>query len=444
MIAGLTLFLSYAHEDDSFRKDLEKHLASLRREGLVEEWHDRMIEAGQEWDKVIHANLDQSNIILLLISPDFMDSSYCNEVETKRAMQRHEMGVARVIPVLLRPADWEGAPFSKLQAVPTGARPINEWPDRDAAFVDVVGHLRNVCRELAAINGNPANPYVVAQVGDWYQSEVILDIQSSGETRVGSMRMTLVEKDAQRAVVRAEVEFPDAGVHEDKTIEVPLDRPTEDSMGQIVSAITSEQIPADAMIETHQTGAGAEKLFIGGRTYYTTWIASECEIRVGRERFVQKGTRWMSSEIPLDGIVKLVMETPGAMTQTMIVTAYGRAGQGLRTAPPKPPERPITLQGVIAGQWNVEIGQPFGPPMGATIRFDPQGLFFAQAMSPMYGVVSIQGQWQAQGPVLALQGVQTVAFTNMPYAAQITFSAISPGRLIGTSNLGEQVSFTRM
>lgn len=103
---SLTLFISYAHEDEPFRRDIEKHLAALRREGLVENWHDRMIKAGQDWEKEIHSNLDRSHIILLLISPDFIASNYCNEIEVKRSMQRHEMGTARVIPVLLRPTDW--------------------------------------------------------------------------------------------------------------------------------------------------------------------------------------------------------------------------------------------------------------------------------------------------------------------------------------------------
>jgi len=322
---GLTLFISYAHEDESFRKDFEKHLAALRREGLVEEWHDRRITAGQDWEREIHSNLDRSHIIVLLISPDFMASSYCNEVEVKRAMQRHEMGTARVIPVLIRPSDWQGAQFSKLQAVPTNTLPISEWKGRDAAYVDVAQHLRNVCLEVAAIPGNPANPYVSAAIGDWYQAEVVVDIHPTGETKLATVRLTLVDKNDQRAVIRVNIKSADLG-DDEKTLEIPLDRPLEDSYGPLVSGV-SEQIPANATVERRRIGGGAEKLFIGGNTYYTTWIETEVEVRAGRDRLVQKGKTWMSSDIPLDGVVKMVSEIPDVMTQTMIVTGYGRGGQ---------------------------------------------------------------------------------------------------------------------
>ncbi len=323
---GLTLFISYAHEDESFRKDFDKHLAALRREGLVEEWHDRMIKAGQDWERQIHTNLDLSHIIVLLISPDFLASNYCSEVEVKRAMQRYEMGTARVIPVLIRPTDWKGAPFSKLQALPSNALPIAEWKGRDAAFVDVVQHLRDVCREVAAIPGDPANPYVAAGIGDWYQAEIVIDIHSTSETKLASMRLTLVNKKDRQATVRVEIKSADLG-DDEKTLKIPLDRPLQDSFGSLYSGWTSEQIPANAFVEPRRTGAGAEKLFIGGNTYYTTWIEAENEVRAVSDSFIGKVKYWLSSDIQFDGMVKMVLEVPGLMTETTIVTDYGRGGQ---------------------------------------------------------------------------------------------------------------------
>lgn len=447
---ALTLFISYAHEDESFRRDLDKSLASLKREGLVEEWYDRMIKAGQDWDKEIHAKLDQSHIILLLISPDFMASQYCNEVETKRAMQKHEMGTARVIPVLLRPADWQGAPFSKLQATPTEARPISEWNDRDAAYLDVVQHLRTVCRELTATPGNPANPYVGAAVGDWYQAEIAVDVHMTGETKLGSMRLTLMEKNNQKAIIQAEIESADLDLHENRTVEVPLDKPCEDSMKQLIGAIYSEQIPANAALERRQTGAGTEKLFIGGKAYYTTWIAYEIETRVGRERLVQKEKGWMSSEIPLDGWVKGVVEIPGVMTQTMIVTDYGRGNKYTKAKPltkkkiSSPPSlTPPTLKAILIGRWNVQIGQPLGPAISAEFAFDARGIFGGRMMSPLFGMVSIQGQWQSEGQTLAMQGTQNAAVVNLPYSAMVTFNNVSSNKLEGISSAGERVIFSR-
>src|ERR1700674_5538908 len=135
---SVEVFYSYAHEDEKLRDELVKHLANLRRQGVITEWYDRDISAGKEWDAEIEQHLNSANVILLLISPDFMNSDYSNDVEVKRAMERHEAGDARVIPIILRPVDWEGAPFSKLQALPTDAKPVTSWDDPDEAFLSVV------------------------------------------------------------------------------------------------------------------------------------------------------------------------------------------------------------------------------------------------------------------------------------------------------------------
>src|SRR5262245_30109477 len=103
---AIEIFYSYAHEDEELRKELEKHLANLRRQGVIGDWHDRRIGAGQEWAGAIDAHLDSARIILLLISADFLASDYCYDIELKQAMARHAGGEARVIPVILRPVDW--------------------------------------------------------------------------------------------------------------------------------------------------------------------------------------------------------------------------------------------------------------------------------------------------------------------------------------------------
>ncbi|MDQ3744739.1 MAG: tetratricopeptide repeat protein [Acidobacteriota bacterium] len=147
---------SYAREDEALRDELVKHLANLRRRGLIANWYDRDISAGKEWEVEIKEHLDKAGIILLLISPDFMDSDYCNDVEVTRAMERHEAGDARVIPVLLRPVDWEGAPFSHLNALPSNGQPVTSWPDRDEAFLDITKGIKKALQELSGASGNVA------------------------------------------------------------------------------------------------------------------------------------------------------------------------------------------------------------------------------------------------------------------------------------------------
>lgn len=143
-----TVFISYAHSDESLKKELEKHLKMLQREGLISVWSDRDILPGTEWGGQIDDKMLSSDIILLLVSPDFIASDYCFAVEVVCAMKRHERREARVIPIILRPTDWKGALFGKIQVLPRDAKPITEWPRRDTAFVNVVEGLRRVIRTM--------------------------------------------------------------------------------------------------------------------------------------------------------------------------------------------------------------------------------------------------------------------------------------------------------
>ena len=99
--------------------------------------------------EAIDQRLEQATIVLLLVSADFLASDYCYETEMKRALERHEAGLAKVIPIAVRPADWKGAPFAHIQALPTDAKPISRWSDPDAALVDVVEGIRQVIGEMA-------------------------------------------------------------------------------------------------------------------------------------------------------------------------------------------------------------------------------------------------------------------------------------------------------
>ena len=143
------VFYSYAHEDEPLLGELQKHLGILKRLGVIRGWHDREITAGSEWKGQIDRHLDAAGVILLLVSPDFIASDYCWDVELTRALKRHEQREARVIPVLLRPVEgWQDAPFGKLGVAPTDGRPVTSWPNRDEAFADVARHIRRAIEEL--------------------------------------------------------------------------------------------------------------------------------------------------------------------------------------------------------------------------------------------------------------------------------------------------------
>jgi tetratricopeptide (TPR) repeat protein len=147
---ALTLFYSYAHEDEPLHNDLDKQLSLLKRQGHLSTWYDRNISAGMEWAQEIDTHLDNADLILLLVSADFLASDYCYSIEMERAMQRHETKQALVIPILLRAVEWEDAPFGKLQALPTGAVAVTSWPNRDEAFKDVAVGIRKAVQDLQA------------------------------------------------------------------------------------------------------------------------------------------------------------------------------------------------------------------------------------------------------------------------------------------------------
>jgi cellulose biosynthesis protein BcsQ len=141
------IFFSYAHADEALLDELEKHLSILRRQGVITGWHDRKIGAGMEWEGEIDTHLEIACVILLLISPDYLASDYFLGVEMKRALERHESGEARVIPVILRPVYWQDTPFAKLQALPTDAKPVSTWVNRDEAFLDIAKGIQAAVEE---------------------------------------------------------------------------------------------------------------------------------------------------------------------------------------------------------------------------------------------------------------------------------------------------------
>lgn len=154
------IFFCYAREDEPLLNKLKSHLRPLQREGLIEVWYDRDISAGTEWEAEIKQHLNTAQIVLLLVSPDFMDSDYCYGIEMKRALERRAKGEAEVIPVILRHVYWHGEPLGKLQALPKDGKPVTD-PDLynlDRAFYDVATGIRVVVEKL---NAHIAAPWPV-------------------------------------------------------------------------------------------------------------------------------------------------------------------------------------------------------------------------------------------------------------------------------------------
>lgn len=150
--------MSYSHADEAYRAQIEKQLSILRRQGVIEVWHDRRIEPGQELHGEIDHHLEEASIFLLLVSPDFLNSDYCYEREMTRAFERHKAGNAVVIPVILRPCDWMHPPLSGLKAMPEDGKAITLWPEIDTPMLQVAQAVRQAAERHGRQSSGKPNP----------------------------------------------------------------------------------------------------------------------------------------------------------------------------------------------------------------------------------------------------------------------------------------------
>ena len=138
-------FISYSHQNKAALDRLHVHLKNLIRDRHIETWYDRDILTGSELDAEIEKKLEASDLFLLIVSPDFIASDYCVEREMKRALERHDGGTARVVPIIVEECDWRAmSELSQLKAVPTDGKAISEWANPNTAYLNVVQELRRI------------------------------------------------------------------------------------------------------------------------------------------------------------------------------------------------------------------------------------------------------------------------------------------------------------
>jgi internalin A len=145
---GVRVAFSYSHKDEELRDQLETHLKYLQRQGFISTWHDRKIMPGDKWAGVIDDNFKRADLILLLVSADFIASDYCYEIEMQTALEREKEGEAAVVPVILRECKWKKSPFAELEALPRDGEPVTNWTNRDKAWTNVADGIEKVVAEL--------------------------------------------------------------------------------------------------------------------------------------------------------------------------------------------------------------------------------------------------------------------------------------------------------
>jgi internalin A len=144
----IAVFISYAHKDESFKKALEPHLTILQRQNVIRVWNDRDILPGEKFGKEINQSLEKADIILLLVSANFVASDYCYEKEMKRALERHEKKEAVVIPIIIRECDWRDAPFGEIQALPKDGKAVSSWSNKDKAWTNISEGIKKIAIDL--------------------------------------------------------------------------------------------------------------------------------------------------------------------------------------------------------------------------------------------------------------------------------------------------------
>lgn len=331
----INLFYSYAHEDEELCEEIIHALEPLRDEGIVSEWYDRQILAGENWRKQISENLDRAKIVLLMVSPDFMNSDYCMGVELRQALDRHWERQCRIVPIILRNCHWTNTRFGSFQALPRDAMPVEQWENQEEALFSIMEGIRAVCNEIV----DWENPYRRSSIGDWTETEQMMLDKQSGQQVSFTLELRILGKSKKknRATVGFTArrdgqiipmsEFQPTGLTNGvlqlgtDRIVILLDTPLEDNLGSLMRQM-GENLPRNAEVEKKEKGRGEQKISIGGTSYYCTWFGYEINIASGFDSLVFSGKTWRCIDVPLDGIVKSEVETP-YLKQKYVLLDYG-------------------------------------------------------------------------------------------------------------------------
>lgn len=139
-------FISYTHIDAHYTERLHVHLAQLKRESLLTSWYDGEIAAGQQIERAIDQELKIADLFLALVSPDYLASNYCYNIEFQQAQQLHEAAKLVIIPIIVQPCDWKSSPFGKFKAIPKDGKPVSEWTNENNAFLNIVDEIRKLIK----------------------------------------------------------------------------------------------------------------------------------------------------------------------------------------------------------------------------------------------------------------------------------------------------------
>lgn len=140
------LFVSYSRKDSEFLEDFKTHIAGLKRNNLIEEWTDQQINPGDVWEKTLKLELETADIIIFLVSSDFIASDYIHDIEVTKAIERHNKSEVIIVPIIIRPCDFQSTQLNIFQALPKNVEPVSKWEDKDEAWLNVVEGIKKIIK----------------------------------------------------------------------------------------------------------------------------------------------------------------------------------------------------------------------------------------------------------------------------------------------------------
>ena len=139
-------FISYSHNDEKMLTALHKHHAVMKREKTISTWYDRDILAGGRVHGDIVDALTSSELFLALVSPDYVNSTYCYDKEFQQALSRNSAGTMQIVPIAIEPCDWISTPFAQFKALPKDGAAVSLWSNQNSAWLDVITELRRLIK----------------------------------------------------------------------------------------------------------------------------------------------------------------------------------------------------------------------------------------------------------------------------------------------------------
>ena len=196
------VFISYCHKDENYKNQLETHLKILQRQNIISPWNDRRIIVGENWEPEIDRNLDEADIIILLISADFVASNYCYDIELRRAIERHDKNDAIVIPVFVRKCNWSKAPFRNIQGLPKDAKPVKNFKDKDEAWTEISKAVENIALNIVQKKQRIPSIFVTKKPVKILPSDAVITVELEFDTLLlCTYKIQLREKNSNKVVL---------------------------------------------------------------------------------------------------------------------------------------------------------------------------------------------------------------------------------------------------